>query len=79
VIETLVLYYNKDLLTEPPKTFAELETLAKDSKYAFEVEAGKTTAFLADLTNFYYTYGLLACYCVYVFGENGTDPKDIGL
>ncbi|HEL2509720.1 TPA: extracellular solute-binding protein [Streptococcus suis] len=79
VIETLVLYYNKDLLTEAPKTFAELETLAKDSKYAFEGEAGKTTAFLADWTNFYYTYGLLAGYGGYVFGENGTDPKDIGL
>ncbi|HEM4070134.1 TPA: extracellular solute-binding protein [Streptococcus suis] len=79
VIETLVLYYNKDLLTEAPKTFAELETLAKNSKYAFEGEAGKTTAFLADWTNFYYTYGLLAGYGGYVFGENGTDPKDIGL
>ncbi|HEL1586468.1 TPA: extracellular solute-binding protein [Streptococcus suis] len=79
VIETLVLYYNKDLITEAPKTFAELETLAKDSKYAFEGESGKTTAFLADWTNFYYTYGLLAGYGGYVFGENGTDPSDIGL
>lgn len=79
VIETLVLYYNKDLLTEAPKTFADLENLAKDSKYAFDGEAGKTTAFLADWTNFYYTYGLLAGYGGYVFGENGTDPKDIGL
>ncbi|NQG97114.1 extracellular solute-binding protein [Streptococcus suis] len=79
VIETLVLYYNKDLIAEAPKTFAELETLAKDSKYAFEGESGKTTAFLADWTNFYYTYGLLAGYGGYVFGENGTDPSDIGL
>ncbi len=79
VIETLVLYYNKDLITEVPKTFAELEALAKDSKYAFEGESGKTTAFLADWTNFYYTYGLLAGYGGYVFGENGTNPKDVGL
>lgn len=79
VIETLVLYYNKDLLPEAPKTFAELEALTKDSKYAFEGEEGKTTAFLADWTNFYYTYGLLSGYGGYVFGENGTNPKDIGL
>lgn len=29
VIETLVLYYNKDLIKEAPKTFAELEALQK--------------------------------------------------
>ena len=79
VIETLVLYYNKDLVSAAPKTFAELEELAKDSKYAFEGETGKTTAFLADWTNFYYTYGLLAGYGGYVFGDNGTNPEDIGL
>ena len=60
VIESLVMYYNKDLVKEAPKTFADLENLAKDSKYAFAGEDGKTTAFLADWTNFYYAYGLLA-------------------
>ena len=79
VIESLVLYYNKDLLKEAPKTFADLENLAKDSKYAFAGEDGKTTAFLADWTNFYYAYGLLAGNGGYVFGQNGKDAKDIGL
>ena len=79
VIETLVLYYNKDLLQEAPKTFGELEELAKDSKYDFAGEAGKNTAFLADWTNFYYAYGLLSGNGGYVFGKDGTDPKDIGL
>ena len=79
VIESLVLYYNKDLIKEAPKTFAELEELAKDSKYAFAGEDGKTTAFLADWTNFYYAYGLLAGNGGYVFGQNGKDSKDIGL
>ena len=79
VIESLVLYYNKDLIKEAPKTFADLENLAKDSKYAFAGEDGKTTAFLADWTNFYYSYGLLAGNGAYVFGQNGKDPKDIGL
>ena len=53
----LVMYYNKDLVKEAPKTFADLENLAKDSKYAFAGEDGKTSAFLADWTNFYYAYG----------------------
>ena len=42
VIESLVMYYNKDLIKEAPKTFGELEELAKDSKYDFAGEAGKT-------------------------------------
>ena len=71
VIETLVLYYNKDLLQEAPKTFGELEELAKDSKYNFAGEEGKNTAFLA--------YGLLSGNGGYVFGKDGTDPKDVGL
>ena len=61
------------------KTFADLENLAKDSKYAFAGEDGKTSAFLADWTNFYYAYGLLAGNGAYVFGQNGKDAKDIGL
>lgn len=79
VIETLVLYYNKDLIQEAPKTFGELEELAKDSKYDFAGESGKNTAFLADWTNFYYAYGLLSGNGGYVFGKDGTDPKDVGL
>ncbi|WP_019720989.1 extracellular solute-binding protein [Heyndrickxia coagulans] len=79
VIETLVLYYNKDLLKSPPKTFADLEKLAKDSKYNFSSEPGKNTGFLVKWTDFYYSYGLLAGYGGYVFGDNGTNTKDIGL
>ncbi|MCU9612463.1 extracellular solute-binding protein [Caldibacillus lycopersici] len=79
VIETLVLYYNKDLIDAAPATFADLETLAKDERFAFESEKGKNTAFLANWVDFYSTYGLLAGYGGYVFGENGTNPSDIGL
>ena len=66
-------------MSEAPKTFSDLENLAKDSKYDFASEPGKNTAFLADWTNFYYAYGLLSGNGGYVFGKNGTDPKDIGL
>lgn len=41
IIETLVLYYNKDLLDKAPATFKDLETLSKDSRFAFTSEKGK--------------------------------------
>lgn len=79
VIETLVLYYNKDLIDKAPATFAEAEELAKDSRFAFESEAGKNTGFLAKWTDFYFSYGLIAGHGGYVFGDNGTDSSDVGL
>lgn len=79
VIETLVLYYNKNLVDTAPATFKDLENLSKDSRFAFESEAGKNTGFLAKWTDFYYSYGLIAGYGGYVFGDDGTDPSDIGL
>lgn len=79
VIESLVLYYNKDLIEQAPETFEDLETLSEDDKYAFENEEGKNTAFLANWMTAYQYIGLLSGYGGYVFGENGTDPSDIGL
>lgn len=79
VVESLILYYNKDLIKEAPKTFAELEELQKDAKYAFDLEEGKSVGFLANWTNFYYAYGLIAGHGGYVFGDHGTNPSDIGL
>lgn len=79
VIETLVLYYNKDLVAEAPKTFADLEALGKDARFNFASEAGKNTGFLAKWTDFYFSYGLIAGYGGYVFGDNGTDPSEVGL
>lgn len=79
VIETLVGFYNKDLISEMPKDFSEVEALTKDSKYAFTSESGKNTAFLAKWTDFYFSYGLVAGYGGYAFGSEGTDPTDIGL
>ncbi|HCM88755.1 MULTISPECIES: extracellular solute-binding protein [Vagococcus] len=79
VIETLIMYYNKDLIKEAPKTFKDIEELAKDEKYAFKDEEGKNTAFLAKWTDFYFAYGLISGYGGYTFGKDGTDPKDVGL
>lgn len=76
MIEAAVLFYNKALISEAPKTFADLEAISKDDKYA---DGDKNVGFLARWTDFYYTYGLLAGYGGYVFGDNGTNPKDVGL
>nr|WP_258404686.1 extracellular solute-binding protein [Vibrio coralliilyticus] len=79
VIESMVLYYNTDLLEKAPETFEELEALTEDEQYAYEGEAGKSVAFLANWVDFYNSYGLLNGFGGYVFGADGTDPSDIGL
>lgn len=79
VIESLVMYYNKDLIDQAPETFEDLEALSEDNQYAFENEEGTNTAFLANWTTPYQYIGLLSGYGGYVFGEEGTDSTDIGL
>ena len=78
-IETLVMYYNKDLIKKAPTSFKELEALSKDSKFAYENDKTKNVGFLTQWTNFYNAYGLIKGYGGYVFGDNGTNPKEIGL
>lgn len=75
-IEALVLFYNKDLISNAPETFDDLEALSKDSKYD---DGDNNVGFLAKWTDLYFTYGLLAGYGGYIFGDNGTNPQDIGL
>ncbi|WP_277630836.1 extracellular solute-binding protein [Atopococcus tabaci] len=79
VIEALVMYWNQDLLDSAPQTFEDLEALTEDERFAFESESGKSTAFLTNWVDFYNSYGLLSGYGGYVFGQDGTDPSDVGL
>ncbi|BDZ29688.1 extracellular solute-binding protein [Lactiplantibacillus sp. WILCCON 0030] len=78
-IESDVLYYNKKLLKNAPKNFTELEKLAKDSKYAYANDKTKNVAFLTQWTNFYNSFGVIKGYGGYVFGDNNTNYKKIGL
>lgn len=78
ILETLIMYYNKDLIEEAPSTFEELEALAQDDAYAFQ-GGDNNVGFLVDWLDFYYSYGLFSGFGGYVFGDNGTDPSDIGL
>ncbi|MFC5469580.1 extracellular solute-binding protein [Cohnella suwonensis] len=72
-VETYGLFYNKDLIPEPPKTYDEIlefaKTFNKDGQYAL----------MWEITNFYYAYQFLATPGGYVFGGNGSDANDIGL
>ena len=79
IIETLVMYYNKDLIKTAPKTFKDLEALAKNPKYAYANDKTKNVGFLCQWTNFYDAYGLIKGYGGYVFGDNNTNPKKLGL
>lgn len=76
MIESLVLFYNRDLISEAPTTFEELEELAKDDKYK---DGDYNVGFLAKWTDLYFAYGLIAGNGGYVFGDGGSNPEDIGL
>ncbi|XEC94645.1 extracellular solute-binding protein [Paenibacillus tarimensis] len=74
-VETYALFYNKDLMAEAPKTWEEIVEFAK----TFNDAANKKYAVMWENGNFYYGYSFFASMGGYVFGNNGTDPNDIGL
>lgn len=74
-VESIGLIYNKDLVSEPPKTFEEIPALNK--KLA---EQGKK-AILWDYNNTYFTWPLMAANDGYIFAKSGEsyDVKDTGV
>lgn len=77
-IETYALYYNKDIVKKVPETWDELfeqgkqfqaGSTKKDRKYGLMMEPG----------NFYYTYAFMAGYGGYIFGNDNTNPEEIGI
>jgi len=74
-VETTAVYYNKDLIPEPPADWNGVVEFAKtfnnpaENKYAYMWPAG----------NGYWSYGFFGGYGAYVFGSGGTDPNDIGM
>lgn len=73
-VETYGLFYNKDLMPEAPKTWDDVIEFAntyndpKQNKYAVMWE------FVG-----YYTYPFIGSFGGYIFGDNNTNPEDIGL
>ena len=72
---TTALFYNKDLLPSPPKTFEELGEFAK----TFNDNKANQYALLWDVQNYYESRIFLSLYGGYEFGKQGTDTSDIGI
>ncbi|MFS0726045.1 maltose ABC transporter substrate-binding protein [Paenibacillus sp. 1P07SE] len=73
-VETYGLFYNQDLMPEAPQTWDDVIAFAKDyndpgqNKYAIMWE------FVG-----YYTYPFIGSFGGYIFGDDNTDPSDLGL
>lgn len=77
-VETTVLFYNKDIISEDqlPKTLDEWYDLSK------ELTDGTNYGFLALFDQIYYAQGVMSGYGGYIFGKDdsgGYNPNDIGL
>ncbi|WP_257391489.1 sugar ABC transporter substrate-binding protein [Cytobacillus gottheilii] len=67
VVESLALYYNKDLVPEAPETMADIEGIAADLTDASNDEYG----FLYPATDFYFSFPFMAGYGAEIFGKDG--------
>jgi maltose/maltodextrin transport system substrate-binding protein/arabinogalactan oligomer/maltooligosaccharide transport system substrate-binding protein len=75
--ENVVLYYNTELVPEPPATFDEVKTLSAELQ-----EAGNQYGFLIQTSDPYHFYGIQTAFDGYVFGQTDTgawNPEDVGL
>lgn len=74
-IETYALFYNKDIIPNPPATFQEVIDFAK----SYNKPAENKYAIMWDIGNAYFSHCFLAGSGGYIFGKGGTDKTDIGL
>lgn len=73
-IETMAMFYNKDIVKEPVTTFDEMATYAKE----YNNKKDNKFAFLYEVNNGYDGYAFLTPYGFKLFGENGTDDTISG-
>ncbi|MBZ4665957.1 maltose ABC transporter substrate-binding protein [Mahella sp.] len=68
-MESYALFYNTDMIKDPPKTWDEF------------INAAQQYGFMYDINNFYYSYAFVSGYGGYVFKNNNGayDINDIGL
>jgi arabinogalactan oligomer/maltooligosaccharide transport system substrate-binding protein len=76
-IETYGIFYHKDLVSDSdlPKTMDELINMSADYTDVSQNKYG----IMAEVGNFYFMYAFIGGYGGYVFGDNNTDPTDVGL
>ncbi|MFD2673556.1 sugar ABC transporter substrate-binding protein [Marinicrinis sediminis] len=75
-METYALFVNNDLVKGAP--LETWEDVIQFSKSFNDVENNRY-GFMMRLESLYFTYPFLTGYGGYIFGEDGTDPTDIGL
>lgn len=73
--ETYLMYYNKDLLKEAPKSFDEVIEFSK----TFTDKTKNKYGIMWETGNLYFNYPFIASNGGYIFGKGGTDVNDIGL
>lgn len=76
--EAIALYYNPELVPEPPTTLDELKTMAQ----TLQDDEGLEQAFVLQQGDPYHSYPFLSGHGGYVFGEDAEgnyDPTDVGL
>lgn len=74
-VMTYAMFYNKDLISEPPKTMEEVIEFGR----SFNDPESNKYAFMFDVPFFYYSYPFIGSTGGYIFGSGGTDSADIGL
>lgn len=74
-IETYALFYNKDLMAEAPKTYAEIVEFGK----TYNNPDNNEFALLWDVANAYFSHQFIAGNGGYIFGDEGSNAKDVGL
>ncbi|MFX3633070.1 MAG: extracellular solute-binding protein [Candidatus Pristimantibacillus sp.] len=73
-VETYAMLYNKDLLPEAPKTWEEVIAFSE----GFTDPSQKKYGIMWEFVGFY-MYPFIGSYGGYIFGDNNTNPDDIGL
>jgi arabinogalactan oligomer/maltooligosaccharide transport system substrate-binding protein len=74
-IETYALFYNKDIVKNPPKTWDEVIEFAKN----WNDKSQNKYALVWGVGNAYYSYMFMSAYGTSLFGPNGTDKNQHGI
>ncbi|MDN4067218.1 maltose ABC transporter substrate-binding protein [Paenibacillus sp. FSL R5-0407] len=75
-METYALFYNKELVTE--NDLSSWDNIISFSK-KYNDPAKKKYGFMMQLNNFYFAYPFISGFNGYIFGNDNTNPDDIGL
>lgn len=73
-VETYAIFYNKDLLPEPPQSWNDVIAFAS----SYNDPSQNKYAIMWEFVG-YYSYPFIGSFGGYIFGEHNTNPADIGL